>query len=72
MAIGNALMEMYKEVQEDIGDGEDTSTAIIAKTSSPKKVTLKTVTFKCPECGESVNFEGGCMTCPNCGWTKCD
>lgn len=72
VAIGNALMEMYKEVQEDIGDGEDTSTAIIAKTSSPKKVTLKTVTFKCPECGESVNFEGGCMTCPNCGWTKCD
>lgn len=72
VAIGNALMEMYKEVQEDIDDGEDTSTAVIAKTSSPKKVTLKTVTFKCPECGESVNFEGGCMTCPNCGWTKCD
>ena len=72
VAIGNALMEMYKEVQEDIGDGEDTSTAIIAKTSSPKKVTLKTVAFKCPECGEPVNFEGGCMTCPNCGWTKCD
>lgn len=72
VAIGNALMEMYKEVQEDIDDGEDTSTAIIAKTSSPKKVPLKTVTFKCPECGEPVNFEGGCMTCPNCGWTKCD
>lgn len=72
VAIGNALMEMYKEVQEDIGDGEDTSTAVIAKISSPKKVTLKTVTFKCPECGEPVNFEGGCMTCPNCGWTKCD
>ena len=72
VAIGNALMEMYKEVQEDIDDGEDTSTAVIAKTSSPKKVTLKTVTFKCPECGEPVNFEGGCMTCPNCGWTKCD
>lgn len=25
----------------------------------------------CPECGERVNFEGGCVVCTNCGWSKC-
>ncbi len=26
---------------------------------------------KCPECGEVVSFEEGCMTCHYCGFTKC-
>jgi ribonucleoside-diphosphate reductase alpha chain len=26
---------------------------------------------KCPECGETVSFEEGCMTCHFCGFTKC-
>jgi len=25
----------------------------------------------CGECGENLNYEGGCVTCPNCGWSKC-
>ena len=26
----------------------------------------------CPECGENeVVHEGGCLTCRNCGWSKC-
>ncbi len=25
----------------------------------------------CPECGETVSFEEGCMTCHFCGFTKC-
>ena len=25
----------------------------------------------CNECGENLNYEGGCVTCPNCGWSKC-
>ena len=25
----------------------------------------------CPECGEPLTHEGGCITCPNCGWSKC-
>lgn len=27
---------------------------------------------KCPECGENLNFTGGCNFCPSCGFTKCD
>jgi ribonucleoside-diphosphate reductase alpha chain len=25
----------------------------------------------CPECGETISFEEGCMTCHFCGYTKC-
>ena len=25
----------------------------------------------CPECGKSVEHEGGCMVCRNCGYSKC-
>ena len=25
----------------------------------------------CPECGETISFEEGCMTCHFCGFTKC-
>ncbi|MCJ7808816.1 MAG: hypothetical protein MUP26_01010, partial [Desulfobulbaceae bacterium] len=25
----------------------------------------------CPECGQTISFEEGCMTCHFCGFTKC-
>ena len=27
---------------------------------------------KCPECGESIVNTGGCISCPSCGWSKCN
>ena len=26
----------------------------------------------CPECGVEMISEGGCVTCKNCGYSKCD
>jgi ribosomal protein L32 len=26
---------------------------------------------KCPECGEKLVRDGGCMTCLSCGWNAC-
>lgn len=26
---------------------------------------------KCPECGAEAIKTGGCISCPNCGWSKC-
>lgn len=26
---------------------------------------------KCPECGSELRQEGGCVMCPNCGWSRC-
>jgi ribonucleoside-diphosphate reductase alpha chain len=25
----------------------------------------------CPDCGQTISFEEGCMTCHFCGFTKC-
>lgn len=66
MAIGNAIAEMYEEMQEEVADGDAVSPC--------EKDTLISGTvnsIKCPECGESLRFEGGCNSCPSCGWSKC-
>ena len=26
----------------------------------------------CPECGNNLEHEGGCVVCKNCGWSKCN
>jgi len=26
---------------------------------------------KCPDCGTTAIFSEGCLTCTNCGWSKC-
>jgi ribonucleoside-diphosphate reductase alpha chain len=32
----------------------------------------KIIGYKCPECGAELRQESGCLTCPNCGWSKCE
>lgn len=32
---------------------------------------LETSATPCPECGEKVSYREGCITCPECGWSKC-
>ncbi len=66
VAIGNALIDMYNEIQRDIPG--DSDIVPVDKESHA----LKKVQNPCPKCGEELRFEGGCMTCPGCGWTKCD
>ena len=34
--------------------------------------TVKNEGKKCPECGESIVNTGGCISCPSCGWSKCN
>lgn len=58
VAIGYALMEMYKDVQTELGKNE-----------SEKETTIEAL--KCPKCGEPIQMVEGCMTCPSCGYSKC-
>ena len=40
----------------------------------PKQTTIsdfKLNTISCPECGESLIFESGCVICKSCGFSKC-
>ncbi len=66
MAIGNALVEMYNEMQADIYDKDD------EKIPAEPIAEINTQQELCPECGEPVMFEGGCKICKSCGWTKCE
>lgn len=63
MAIGNALLDMYKEMQDRLFDN-DSEQIDVVKTTKPKSL--------CPECGEPLIFEGGCNICKSCGWSKCN
>ena len=71
MAIGNALVEMYNEMQSDLDDKEEEEKPV---KKTPVE-TIKSVNVQqqlCPECGEPLVFEGGCCTCKSCGYTKCE
>ena len=72
VAIGNALLDMYKELQtvisgsqkkidETITKKEETTLASVSKLEVPK----------CPQCGEPIQMVEGCMTCASCGYSKC-
>lgn len=58
IAIANALLDMWKEVKNEIGNEDQND-----------KTTSKNIS--CPQCGESLIFEGGCNICKACGWSKC-
>lgn len=68
VAIGNALLEMYEEMMDEVNfsDIEEKELEVI----TPKIVPVSKA--KCPQCGGELVFEGGCNTCKNCGWSKCD
>lgn len=64
MAVGNALREMWNEMQEEL-------TTIVKVTKTVD--TIPSVdTAKCPLCGEPLAHEGGCIICKACAWSKCD
>lgn len=71
MAIGNALVEMYNEMQSELDDKDDEEKPAKKTPVEP----IKDVNVRqqlCPECGEPLVFEGGCCTCKSCGYTKCE
>lgn len=73
MAVGNALMDMYKEMQAELSQKQGKEPMKPKKAPKPKAVTPVEETDKmyCPECGEPLVFEEGCNICKSCGWSKC-
>ena len=65
-AIGHALAELNKKIQDRcFADDEEESINEIKNTES-------TIQYECPECGKELAFEGGCVICHNCGWSRCE
>ncbi len=54
-AIGRVLEKRYKD----------------RISNKPKKTTNTLKADMCPECGMTIAFEEGCMTCHSCGYSKC-
>ncbi|MBE5063301.1 adenosylcobalamin-dependent ribonucleoside-diphosphate reductase [Lachnospiraceae bacterium DSM 108991] len=77
MAVGNALMDMYNEMQEELAAKENCEAEKpvkkVKKVPKPKAVSTEMDKDKmyCPECGEPLVFEEGCNICKSCGWSKC-
>lgn len=76
VAVGNALVDMYKEMQQELNEDSEEKNR---KPIRGQRVRIQPVDEKadtkfipCPECGEPLIFEGGCNTCKNCGFSKCD
>ena len=73
IAVGNALKEMYNEMQYELNCGiDDTIEYETTEFISDGQVVHATTVAKCPRCGEMLIFEGGCNICKACGFSKCD
>lgn len=86
VAVGNALKEMYDEMQSIICDCEKGKTNIEYMkvfsdnhkeinssentiTEYPEYISLE----ECPNCHEkTLIHQGGCVSCPNCSYSRCD
>lgn len=64
-AVGHALADMYEEIKEIISSGDFKT---VAKNNTEQDLHSNA----CPQCGESLVFEGGCQVCKACGWSKCE
>jgi ribonucleoside-diphosphate reductase alpha chain len=60
-------------------DDQVLNTGVVKKSSS-KKLTDTVISItatnvearkKCPECGGRVEYESGCISCKECGWSEC-
>lgn len=71
MAIGNALLDMWNEMQSEVTDVTDYMSDEHPSNDN-SSVLPKPVYSKCPECGEPLAREGGCVQCKSCGWSKCE
>ena len=67
VAIGYALMDMYREIQETLNVENDHEAKMLNE-----YVASAVEEPKCPKCGEPIQMVEGCMTCPSCGYSKCN
>lgn len=65
MSCGDILAKTILEEYERYHGKQDFS----EKPKETKKINVYKV---CPDCGEELIFEGGCIVCKNCGYSKCD
>lgn len=64
----DAIARVIREVQDSLtGGGLTVSASSGEKTKEPERRK-----DGCPDCGERLEHEGGCISCRNCGYSKCN
>ena len=61
-AIGKAIKKLSKEFKKEY----------LAPTANIVYKDEEIEIAKCPKCGADLSYTGGCITCFDCGWSKCD
>lgn len=69
VAIGNALLDMYKQLQSQLEISKALHGHWVYNESQAQGQQAESP--KCPKCGEPIQMVEGCMTCPSCGYSKC-
>jgi len=59
------VMEASKTGNNGIATIESTARKVVSKEQEKRAAKY------CPECGSQLEHEGGCVTCRNCGYSKC-
>lgn len=67
-AIGREIMRIQEKLYKDLDKNNITKS--YKKVEVPKEVE-KEEKPKCPECGEELSSESGCIVCRHCGYSKC-
>lgn len=71
-AIAKVIKKVY-DIQRDKTGSKDLTLKVQEVVQEKKSELIKNSNqFKyCPECGNHLEHEGGCVTCRNCGYSKC-
>ena len=64
-AIGRELLKLHEQFKHTYLNQSE-----VVEVKVQDEVT--TESKQCPECGAELTYTGGCISCFNCGWTKCD
>ena len=71
-AVANALLDAHKQFVEEFLEIDEDEEIEIKTVQKESKKTNSDPYMKCPECGErSMIKTEGCVTCHNCGYSKC-
>ena len=75
-AIGNALLEMYNELQSELNadrDVDEVVEEVEVEVERPQFATEQEAidAGRCPICGDKLVHQGGCDYCVNDGWSHC-
>ncbi|MGI6029189.1 MAG: vitamin B12-dependent ribonucleotide reductase [Candidatus Heteroscillospira sp.] len=68
-AIAKALEKVLQVTEQVEGESAE-APAVPASIAAMSPAQAKLAKY-CPECGSKLEHEGGCVTCRNCGYSKC-